>query len=106
MEQEHIRDRSYVKLKRNKNVESILTIGGKWKFRTVNIDSQNELFERGTFLMEKIYLSAKDISEILEVSLSKAYQIIRTLNAELAAENYLVLPGKIPIAYFKKRWYS
>lgn len=56
--------------------------------------------------MEKIYLSAKDISEILEVSLSKAYQIIRTLNAELAAENYLVLPGKIPIAYFKKRWYS
>lgn len=56
--------------------------------------------------MEKIYLSAKDISELLEVSRSKAYKLIRTMNTELAAKGYLVIPGKVPTAYFKEQWYG
>lgn len=56
--------------------------------------------------MDKIYLSAKDVSELLAVSLSKAYKIVRSMNAELAAKGYLVIPGKVPTAYFKEQWYG
>ena len=56
--------------------------------------------------MDKIYLSAKDISELLEVSLSKAYKLVRTMNTDLATKGYLVIPGKVPTAYFKEQWYG
>ncbi len=56
--------------------------------------------------MEQIYLTAQDISELLAVSLSKAYKLIRTMNNELAANGYLVIPGKVPTAYFKEHWYG
>lgn len=54
----------------------------------------------------KIYYSAKDIATMLDVSASKAYEIIRQLNLELEDEGYLVLRGKVPVAYFNKRWYG
>lgn len=55
---------------------------------------------------DKIYLNAKDISDLLDVSLSKAYGIIREMNAVLAEKGYLVLPGKVPTAYFKEQCYG
>lgn len=54
----------------------------------------------------KIYYSAKDIATMLGASASKAYEIIRQLNLELEDEGYLVLRGKVPVAYFNKRWYG
>lgn len=54
----------------------------------------------------KIYYSAKDIATMLDVSVSKSYEIIRELNLELENEGYLVLRGKVPVAYFNKRWYG
>lgn len=54
----------------------------------------------------KIYYSAKDISQMLDVSVSKAYELIKKMNNELEKEGYLVLSGKVPIAYFNKRWYG
>lgn len=54
----------------------------------------------------KVYYSAKDIAAMLGVSDSKAYEIIRQLNLELEDEGYLVLRGKVPVAYFNKRWYG
>lgn len=55
---------------------------------------------------DKIYLSAKDVSELLEVSLSKAYKIVHSMNTELAAKGYLVIPGKVSTVYFKEQWYG
>lgn len=54
----------------------------------------------------KIYYGAKDIAEMLDVSVSKAYGLIKRMNQELEQEGYLVLAGKVPIAYFQKRWYG
>ena len=45
------------------------------------------------------YYVAKDIMEILEVSESKAYDIIRGLNMELKETGYLTLIGMVPIKY-------
>ena len=54
----------------------------------------------------KIYYGAKDIAEILDVSVSKEYGLIKRMNQELEQEGYLVLAGKVPVAYFQKRWYG
>lgn len=54
----------------------------------------------------KIYYSAKDIAEMLDVSTAKAYGIIRQLNEELQEKGFLVLAGKVPVAYFNERWYG
>ena len=54
----------------------------------------------------KIYYSASDLAEMLDISKSKAYGIIKEMNAELAQSGYIVLAGKVPIAYFDKKWYG
>lgn len=54
----------------------------------------------------KIYYSAADIATMLGVSNAKAYELIRKLNLELEKEGYLVLAGKVSVAYFNKRWYG
>ena len=54
----------------------------------------------------KVYMDASDIADLLDISKSKAYEIIRQLNAELEKDGYLVLSGKVPTAYFYKKWYG
>ncbi len=56
--------------------------------------------------MAKSYMTAKDVSEELGISMTKAYAIIRTLNAELQAKGYLVISGKTSRAYFREKWYQ
>ena len=56
--------------------------------------------------MKKQYLTAKEISEAMGVSESKAYGIIRELNKELRTEGYLTVSGKGPVAFFKKKYFG
>ena len=56
--------------------------------------------------MGKQYITAKEISEMLGVSNSKAYSIIRELNAELKERGYLTIPGKVSRAFFSEKWYG
>ena len=48
-------------------------------------------------------LRAKDVSEILQIGETKAYQIIRQLNEELAKKGYLTVRGRISETYFQQR---
>lgn len=50
-------------------------------------------------------MTAKDVTEILGVSKSKSYQIIKRLNAELVEKGYLVVDGKVPGAYLFMRFH-
>jgi len=43
---------------------------------------------------------------MLGVSKGFAYRIIRKLNMELKDKGYIVIAGKVPRSYFKKRWYG
>lgn len=54
----------------------------------------------------RIYITASEMSEMLGVSVGHAYKIIRNLNKELEREGFLGLSGKVPRAYFEKRWYG
>lgn len=56
--------------------------------------------------MKKQYLTAKEISEAMGVSESKAYGIIREMNKELRTEGYLTVSGKVPVAFFKKKYFG
>lgn len=55
--------------------------------------------------MAKSYMTAKEVSEELGISMTKAYEIIRTLNAELQEKGYLTISGKVSRAFFFEKWY-
>ena len=56
-------------------------------------------------MSDKALLGAADIAEILGVSKSKAYTIIREGNQELKSMHKLVISGK-PVEYFNDICYS
>lgn len=51
------------------------------------------------------FYRVEDIKSILGVSESKAYKIIQQLNRELKAAGYIIIAGRIPIKYFKEKYY-
>lgn len=54
----------------------------------------------------KRLLTAEDIRDGLGVSLSVAYKLIRECNAELQAEGYFTIRGRVPAAYLNKKIYA
>ncbi len=53
---------------------------------------------------ECMFIKADEIRRLLGISSSKAYQIIRELNAELKSQGYMVLNGKVSRNYFMKKF--
>ena len=51
-------------------------------------------------------MDCEDVMAALSVSESAAYKIIRRLNEELKAANYITVRGKVSRAYFEKRIYE
>ena len=56
--------------------------------------------------MARQIMNVRDVMAVLEVSESKAYGVIRQLNGELAKKGFIVIPGKIPKAYFEEKVYG
>ena len=57
--------------------------------------------------MEKNYMvNAKEVAQELGISLPHAYKIIRQLNEELQKAGYVVVSGKIPKAFWDKKFYG
>lgn len=54
----------------------------------------------------KIYYTAQEVAEMLNVSRSSAYTIVKNLNGELKAQGYLTIPGKVSVMYFNHKWYG
>lgn len=51
------------------------------------------------------FYKVNDIQELLGISLSKAYKIIQQLNKELKNKGYITIAGRVPIKYFKEKYY-
>lgn len=51
-------------------------------------------------------VTAQDVVDTLGVSIGHAYKIIRQLNKELEDSGYIVVSGKIPRAYWDKKFYG
>ena len=54
---------------------------------------------------EKKFLSANDVADILGISTSTAYRIIRRLNDELKESGKITIAGKISAKYFYENIY-
>ncbi len=57
-------------------------------------------------MKEKIYYNAEEVATMLGVSMGKAYKILREMNKDLAGKGFLTIAGKIPVEYFKEKWYG
>lgn len=51
------------------------------------------------------FYKVDDIKNILDISESKAYKIIQQLNRELKERGFIVIAGRVPIKYFKEKYY-
>ena len=56
-------------------------------------------------IIAKSFLSAKDISLYMGVSLSMAYRFIRQLNVELSESGYITIAGRVSRSYFEEKTY-
>lgn len=54
----------------------------------------------------RTFITVKEIDEVLGVSESKSYGIVRDLNKELADKGYMVIPGRVSRKYFEERFYG
>ncbi|MFV0344052.1 MAG: DNA-binding protein [Anaerocolumna sp.] len=52
------------------------------------------------------FITVAEIKNVLGVSESKAYRIVRSLNSELNEDGFLVLPGRVSRQYFNERFYG
>ncbi len=55
--------------------------------------------------MDIKFMRAEEVAEVLEVSTSFAYKVIRQLNNELKAKGYITIAGRVNREYFYERIY-
>ena len=56
--------------------------------------------------VERQFIGAKEVAEILGVSESKSYGIIRELNKELKEKGYITVQGRVSRVFFQERVYG
>lgn len=56
--------------------------------------------------MKAQFITAAEVAQIIGISKSKSYQIVREMNKELKKQGYLTVAGKCPIQYFKQKFYG
>lgn len=54
----------------------------------------------------KLWLTAEEVMDFMQISRSSAYRLIKILNDELSAKGYLIIPGRANAAYFRERLYT
>lgn len=51
-------------------------------------------------------ITAQEVADEMDVSLGYAYKILRQLNKELANEGYITVSGKVPRAFWEKKFFG
>ena len=54
-------------------------------------------------MAEKSFMTVEEVAAELRVSKSKAYQIVRELNAELQKQGYLTVAGRVNATFFSQK---
>lgn len=58
--------------------------------------------EKGS-MSEKSFMTVDEVAAELRVSKSKAYEVVRELNAEMEKQGYLTFRGRVNTAFFHKK---
>ena len=56
--------------------------------------------------MKAQFITANEVAEVMGVSRSKAYQIVRQMNRELKERGYITVSDKCPVQYFKQKFFG
>ena len=56
--------------------------------------------------MRAQFITANEVADIMGISRTKAYQIVRSLNRELKEMGYITIAGKCPMQFFKQKFYG
>lgn len=68
---------------------------------------QNSIVKRKEkFSMSKMFMNVKEVMEVLEVSESYAYKLMKRLNRELQAMGCQTIAGKVDRKYFYEQFYG
>ena len=59
---------------------------------------------KGGLEMQKVFMTAKEVQDFLEVSRTTAYQLINEMNQELTKLGYRVQRGKVKRQYFMEKY--
>ena len=54
-------------------------------------------------MVDKNFMTVDEVAEELLISKSKAYEIVRQLNAEMRKQGYLTVAGRVNTTFFHKR---
>lgn len=55
---------------------------------------------------EQAFMDVYEVSEILGVSKSSAYKVMKSLNNELKSKGFRTLSGKVSRQYFNEKFYG
>lgn len=55
---------------------------------------------------QSIFISAQEVADMLGISKSKAYRIVRELNEELEAKGFITVAGKVSRKFFEEKFYG
>ena len=55
---------------------------------------------------QSIFISAQEVADMLGISKSKAYRIVRELNEELEAKGFITVAGRVSRKYFEEKFYG
>ena len=56
--------------------------------------------------MEKLFLNAEEVAEIMDISTAYAYKVIQRMNKELAKRGFITMQGRIDRKYFFDQFYG
>ncbi|UZT81254.1 ICEBs1 excisionase [Caproicibacterium sp. BJN0003] len=56
--------------------------------------------------MQDYYIKAPEAAAILRLSEGKTYEIFRDLNKELKSQGFVTVAGRVPRAYFNKKFFG
>ena len=54
-------------------------------------------------MLNQTFMKVKDVADVLGISKSYAYKIVRELNAELKAKGFITVSGRINRQYFLEK---
>ncbi len=60
----------------------------------------------GVAVGQEVFITAKEVAELLGISKSKAYAIIRELNDELSAKGFITVAGRVSRKFFEEKFYG
>ena len=56
--------------------------------------------------MEKLFLSAEEVAEVMGISTAYAYKVIQRMNKELKKKGFITMQGRIDRKFFYDRFYG